>query len=142
MPKAHQGGRMLVGSLTAPPTIMEAPSSQKEAPKTAVMPEEQYLEITPDFRVSLTEADQILTEYRSEMLPAFPFCPPPNLGAKQMLQEQPLLLKAIINACRPRPWPVKGTVDEWFRSYLAHHIVVLNEKKLEHLQVILILVAW
>lgn len=138
--------RRVGGYSATPPTIPEAPLPQMTAQtpcRTASSLEpEQHVDIVPGFSVSLPEAAQLLNEYRTEMLPAFPFCPVPNMGARQMLQEQPLLLKAIINSCRPPLWPLKGVVNEWFRSHLAHRIVVVNEKSLEHLQTILLLIAW
>lgn len=103
---------------------------------------DQYIDFVAGFRVSFAEADRILHEYRTDMLPNFPFVPISHCSARDMYNEQPLLLKTIISSCRPQPTTVENVIDQWYREYFAYNIVVLNESRLELLQAILIFVAW
>ncbi|PYI03928.1 hypothetical protein BO78DRAFT_373902 [Aspergillus sclerotiicarbonarius CBS 121057] len=52
--------------------------------------------IASGFQVSFTEADQILQEYITTMLPEFPFVPLPSGNSFEMLKERPLLTKTIL----------------------------------------------
>lgn len=118
------------------PTIYNEPHRQSHRGS------EQSIDIVVDFSVTLLEADQILHEYTSSMLPNFPFVPITSHRAQDMYREQPLLLKAIISSCRPQMGSVRTSVDQWFREYFAYHVAVLNECRLELLQAMLVYVAW
>lgn len=103
---------------------------------------EQFIELAAGFRVTFAEADQILQEYKSHMLPHFPFVPMTHYSAHDMNREQPILLKTIITSSRPQTISVEKLISQWYREYFAYHIVVLNERRLELLQAILVFVAW
>ncbi|KAI2768047.1 hypothetical protein F4815DRAFT_450938 [Daldinia loculata] len=114
------------------------PSVLSSTPK----PPDEYIDFPAGLRVSLVEADQVLFEYRTTMQPSFPFIHLPPWSAREMLQDRPLLLKAIIYVCRPQPWPVKCEIEKWFREYFALHVIVQEERSLELLQAMLIYIAW
>ncbi|KAI1655964.1 hypothetical protein F4813DRAFT_365923 [Daldinia decipiens] len=141
-PQTQQlGPRMSYGevgnSYTISPNV-GIPSALSSVPK----PPEEYIDFPAGFRVSVVEADQVLFEYRTTMQPSFPYVNLPPWSAREMLQDRPLLLKAIIYVCRPQPWPVKCEIEKWFREYFALHVVVQEERSLELLQAILIYIAW
>ncbi|ETS78504.1 hypothetical protein PFICI_10566 [Pestalotiopsis fici W106-1] len=130
------------GSRITPSTLplTSQPSGTALAQTAAIS--EETIEIVPGFCVSFLEADQILEDYRSNMLSQFPFVPIPFTKSQDIYHSQPLLVKAIIYASRPQNAPMTDKVNRWFREYFAHHIVVLNEKSLEILQAILVFLAW
>lgn len=103
---------------------------------------EGNIDFVPGFRVSFSEADQILVEYRTVMLLQFPFVPISSCTAHEMYEDQPLLLKTIVYTCRPQSWPLQEATDRWFREQFAIRIVILNEKSLELLQSLLVYIAW
>ncbi|OTB17135.1 hypothetical protein K445DRAFT_21325 [Daldinia sp. EC12] len=142
-PEAQEYATQLpYGELANPYTKTSNVSMPSSIPPLTFKPPDGYIDFPAGFRVSLIEADQILFEYRTTMQPNFPFIHLPPRSAREMLQDQPLLLKAIIYVCRPQPQAVKCEVEKWFREYFALHAVVNEERDLELLQVILIYIAW
>lgn len=103
---------------------------------------EQAIEIIPGFKMSFEEADLLLQEYMSTMLPQFPFVPLETGSVVEMSREQPILLKAILFTCRPPSQSIRAEFEQWFRQYIAHQVVVLGAKRLELLQAIIIFLAW
>jgi hypothetical protein len=103
---------------------------------------EQYIDIAHGFRMLVTEADAVLREYMTAFLQHFPFVPIPHHDSQELLNERPLLLKTILSICRPQPYPARAVINRWIREQVAHQVVVLNEKRLELLQVILVSCAW
>ncbi|KAJ5627304.1 hypothetical protein N7528_004731 [Penicillium herquei] len=103
---------------------------------------EESISIVPGFEVTFSEADEILEEYMTTMLPEFPFIPIPSKNSSQMLEDKPLLLKTILWACRPPPPEVSAAFEHWFRQHIATQTVTLMKKDLELVQAILIFLAW
>ncbi|OQE18700.1 hypothetical protein PENSTE_c017G09783 [Penicillium steckii] len=128
-----------------PPMTIQA--SDQDQPTSASTDQEKNLLhgsifIVPGFEVSLSEADQVLEEYMTTMVPEFPFVPFPSKNSSQMLKDKPLLLKTILWVCRPPPPEVSATFESWFRQYIANETVVLMNKNLELVQAILVFLAW
>ena len=98
--------------------------------------------IVPGFEVSFPEADQILQEYMTTMVPEFPFVPLSTKNSSSMLKDKPLLLKTILWVCRPPPPEVSAVFESWFRQHVANETVVLMHKDLELVQAILVFLAW
>lgn len=88
------------------------------------------------------EADQVLQEYMTVMLPQFPFVPLPCHNAYDMFKDKPLLLKTILWVCRPPKPEAFAAFESWLRQHIAHQTVVLSNKSLELVQAILIFLAW
>ncbi|KAI8957487.1 hypothetical protein F5Y11DRAFT_339569 [Daldinia sp. FL1419] len=130
------------GELINPYTVTSNPGIPSTISSLIPKPSDDYIDMPAGFRISLVEADQVLFEYRTMMQPNFPFVHLPPWSAREMLQDRPLLLKAIIYVCRPQPWPVKCEIEKWFREYFALHVVVQEERSLELLQTILVYIAW
>ncbi|KAH8660104.1 hypothetical protein BX600DRAFT_467243 [Xylariales sp. PMI_506] len=135
-------------ALDQPPSFVVAWSQDIPHPppshfsQSSVSDKHEYIEFVAGFRVSFAEADRILHEYLTDLLPTFPFVPITHCSARDLYDEKPLLLKTIIYSCRPQPPSVQSAIDRWYREYFAYHIVVLNERRLELLQSILVFVAW
>ncbi|KAI5461254.1 hypothetical protein BGZ63DRAFT_230818 [Mariannaea sp. PMI_226] len=103
---------------------------------------EQVVEIAPGYKMSFEEAEHVLHEYMTTMLPQFPFVPLASTNVYEMSREQPVLLKVILHACRPPSQSIRAEFEQWFRHQIAHQIVVLGARRLELLQAILIFLAW
>ena len=100
------------------------------------------ISVVPGFEVSFSEADQVLREYMTSMLPEFPFVPLASTSSFNMLKDSPLLLKVILWVCRPPKPEVSSVFESWFRQHIANEIVVLMNKNLELVQAILVFLAW
>ncbi|KAE8143604.1 hypothetical protein BDV38DRAFT_276688 [Aspergillus pseudotamarii] len=98
--------------------------------------------IVPGFEVSFLEADQILQEYMTTMVPEFPFVPLSTRNSYSMLKHKPLLLKTILWVCRPPPPEISAVFESWFRQHVANETVVLMNKDLELVQAILVFLTW
>lgn len=118
----------------------DTPTSSRNPPQPVVT---QYVEIVPGFQMTFQEADQCLHEYRSNFTPSFPFVPIPiTMSAYELHEAADFLLRTILIVVAPQTLAVQRSVQKWFRQYLAQHLVVEQERRLELLQAILIFVAW
>lgn len=98
--------------------------------------------IVPGFEISFAEADQVLQEYMTTMVPEFPFVPLSSEKSSDMFKDKPLLLKTILWVCRPPPPEASSAFENWFRQHIANQTVVLMNKDLELVQAILVFLAW
>lgn len=127
---------------------LQTPSSatQSSSPKSHV-PAPGYIDIIPQphgyLRISMSEAERLLKLYQDDYHPKFPFVPVPrNTGAQDLFQKQPFLFRTIIQIVAPQNAAVQRAFTAWFREYIATHIVVKQEKRLDLLQAILLFIAW
>lgn len=103
----------------------------------------EYIEIVPGFRMTFDEADRALNLYRSVYAPYFPFVLiPVMLTAYELHDKKPFLFRTIISVTAPQSPVTQSEIKLWFREYIAQHVVVNNEKRLEILQAILVHLAW
>lgn len=98
--------------------------------------------IVPGFEIPFLEADRVLQEYMTSMLPQFPFVPLPCHNAYDMFKDKPLLLKTILWVCRPPGSETYAAFERWLRQHVAHQTVVLGNHSLELVQTILVFLAW
>lgn len=121
-------------------------SSHDLAPERAAMHTPaggESVEIVKGFRVTFFEADRALNLYRSLYSPYFPFVPiPAMMPACELHDRSPFLFRAVVAVTTPQSPAVQAEYHLWFRQYVAQHVVVNNEKRLEILQAILIHLAW
>lgn len=103
----------------------------------------ESVEIVKGFRVTFFEAERALNLYRSIYSPYFPFVPiPVMMTAYELYDRSPFLFRSIVTITTPQSPVVQAEYRLWFREYVAQHVVVNNEKRLEILQAILIHLAW
>lgn len=103
----------------------------------------ESVEIVKGFRVTFFEADRALNLYRSIYSPYFPFAPiPAMMTAYELYGRSPFLFRSVVALTTPQSPAVQAEYRLWFREYVAQHVVVNNEKRLEILQAILIHLAW
>ncbi|KAJ5158515.1 uncharacterized protein N7500_008166 [Penicillium coprophilum] len=127
-------------SVTHPPTP-DHPQAQTLYRTLSTSSSPRPICIFPGFEISLSDADQILQEYRTTMLPEFPFVPVSPGSFSDMANERPFLAKVIIYVCRPPPGSLVE-FENWFRQHVSHEAVVLVNKSLELVQAILVFLAW
>ncbi|KAL1907830.1 hypothetical protein Sste5344_006458 [Sporothrix stenoceras] len=102
-----------------------------------------HIEVLPGLKVTFTDADLALNEYRKTYSPHFPFVPLPNdLVAFDFFQTQPFLLKVILQVVLPQSPQMQRDGKRWFREQIALHVVTNEEKSVPLLQAILLYVAW
>lgn len=134
-----------ITTLTAPFShTNRQPSSH--SPSIAIAsssPDEQSnIEIVDGMDMTFEEADITLEEYTNHMLPQWPFVALSGLGAREMYEKTPLLLKTVLIVCRPPPSEYYTAFEKWFRQHVAYRIVVELEKSTEILQSIIVFLGW
>lgn len=101
------------------------------------------LELLPGFRISQAQAQTALDTYRREYVPAHPFVPLPEaLTAGELYAQSRFLFWTVMSVVVPTGGSVQHDVRAWFRKYLAEHVVIRQEKRLDVLQAILIYLGW
>lgn len=105
-------------------------------------PTEQSIALSDTFRITYDEADRKLDYYKTERMSNFPFVLTPVSRAQVMVQQSPMLLRAILYSCREPSWPNMAAMEQSFRQSIASRVVVHDERSLDVLQAILIFVAW
>lgn len=114
-------------------------SKEEFRPKSAG----EVVEIVKGFRVSFYEADRALNLFRSIYSPYFPFVVVPVMTTSSDLYERSsFLFRTIVAVTVPQSPAVQADFKSWFKEYIAQHVVVNNERRLEILQAILIYLAW
>jgi hypothetical protein len=97
----------------------------------------------PSFKIPADQAETYLDIYRREYEHQFPFVIiPTSTLATTLHHESPALFWVIMSVIVPQPSDVQLDVKKWVRQYIAEQVVVLQEKRLELLQVILIYLGW
>lgn len=128
-------------------------NSPKAPPDTAVPgfraqnrpspPGNESVEIIPGFRMTFFEADRALNIYRSLYAPYFPFVTIPVMAtAYDFYEKTPFLFRTIVSVAAPQAPNTQSEFRDWFRRYIAEHLVVNNERRLEILQALLVHMAW
>ncbi|KAL4877829.1 hypothetical protein BJY04DRAFT_230432 [Aspergillus karnatakaensis] len=99
-------------------------------------------ETSPGVEISFAEADRVLGEYMTTMLPQYPFVPVPSCNAQDLYRHKPLLLRTVLWVCRPGKPDEYARFETWFRQHIAHETVICMKKDLELVQAILVFLAW
>lgn len=103
----------------------------------------ESVEIIPGFRMTFYEADRALNIYRSLYAPYFPFVTIPVMAtAYDLYEKTPFLFRTIVSVAAPQAPNTQSDFKEWFRRYIAEHLVINNERRLEILQALLVHMAW
>lgn len=127
---------------TGPNTGTNSPNLASDRDGRSITTPES-VEIISGFRVTFLEADRALNLYRSVYSPYFPFVIIPAMRTAYDLYEQsPFLFRTIVAVTTPQSPVTQTDFKAWFREYVAQHVVINNERRLEILQAILIHLAW
>lgn len=129
------------------PTSTVQSSSPGSEPTKSYIPPTACIDIIPQpygyLRITMCEAERLLKLYQTDYHPRFPFVPiPRNTTAQDLFQRQPFLFRTIIQIVAPQSAALQRGIIAWFREYIATHIVVKQEKRLDLLQAILLFIAW
>ncbi|KAK3951534.1 hypothetical protein QBC32DRAFT_160940 [Pseudoneurospora amorphoporcata] len=129
------------------PTSTIQSSSPGSEPTKSYIPPTAYIDIIPQpygyLRITMCEAERLLNLYQTDYHPRFPFVPiPRNTTAQDLFQRQPFLFQTMIQIVAPQSAALQRGFTGWFREYIATHIVVKQEKRLDLLQAILLFIAW
>ncbi|KAK7743268.1 hypothetical protein SLS53_004353 [Cytospora paraplurivora] len=113
-------------------------ATRPPAPSTA-----GSVQIIPGFTMTFYEADRALNLYRSLYAPYFPFVTVPVMvTAYELTQNSPFLFRTIVSVTTPQSPAIQADFKVWFRHYIAEHVVINNERRLELLQALLVHIAW
>lgn len=148
----HSQARLVPAAGVVPPASVAtggepgtAASSSYLDPERATRPSAagESVDIVKGFRVTFFEAERALNIYRSIYAPYFPFVPiPVMMTAYELYDRYPFLFRNIVVVTTPQSPAAQAEYRVWFREYIAHHVIVNNERRLEILQGILIHLAW
>ncbi|KAK2613327.1 hypothetical protein N8I77_000248 [Diaporthe amygdali] len=106
-------------------------------------PGNESVEIIPGFRMTFYEAERALNIYRSLYAPYFPFITIPVMAtAYDLYEKTPFLFRTIVSVAAPQSPTTQADYKVWFRHYIAEHVVINNERRLEILQALLVHMAW
>lgn len=105
-------------------------------------PRSGSISIVSGIEITFLEADQVLQEYMTTMLPQFPFVPLPCHSAYDMFKDKPLLLETKLWVCRHPEPEACAAFERCLRQHIAHQTVVLGNHSLELVQTILVFLAW
>lgn len=76
-------------------------------------------------------------------MPRYPFVIiPETKDAFTLLNESRCLFWTVMASVAPQSSAVQREFKKWFRQYIAEHVVVRQEKRLDLLQAILIHLGW
>lgn len=122
-------------------------SSPGSKPTKSYIPPTAYIDIIQQpygsLRITMGEAERLLKLYQTDYHPRFPFVPiPRHTTAQDLFQRVPFLFRTIIQIVAPQSPALQRGFTAYFREYLATHIVVKQEKRLDLLQAILLFIAW
>lgn len=143
----HTNARLIPPAGLVPPASITASAAAEHSPHlvpdrpttTAV----ESVEIFRGFRVTFLEADRALNLYRSIYSPHFPFVNIPVMTSPyDLFEKAPFLFRTIVAVTTPQGPAMQTEFKLWFREYVAQHVVVNNEARLEILQAILVHLAW
>lgn len=95
-----------------------------------------------NLRVSLKEADELLSHFQSKKV-YFPFVDiPENILAASMAKTRPFVFLAILTISATRRPLLQRKLDERFRRVLSERIVLQGDKSLDYVQGLLVYLAW
>lgn len=64
------------------------------------------------------------------------------LSSYDLYEKAPFLFRTIVAVTMPQGPMMQAEFKMWFREYVAQHVVINNEARLEILQAILVHLAW
>lgn len=100
-------------------------------------------ELMPGFRLTTTQAETYLDDYRLDLTPRYPFVViSPRTSPSELYSREPGLFWAVMGAVVPLSGELQLEVKKWLRQYIAEHVVVQRERRLGLLQTILVYIAW
>lgn len=118
-------------------------SAYRGAARSQALAPADSVEIIPGFTITFYEADRALNLYRSLYAPCFPFVTiPVMVTAYELFERSPFLFRTIVSVTTPQSPAMQADYKIWFRHYIAEHVVINNERRLEVLQALLVHVAW
>lgn len=87
--------------------------------------------------------DALLYIYRTNMVSQFPFVVVPyTLSATELAQARPFLYKTVLMAASYHDKAGQTRMTKEIFQYLSEHMIMGNEKSLDLLQGLLVLMAW
>ncbi|CAN8103248.1 unnamed protein product [Discula destructiva] len=138
-------GLVRPASIAAGGNSLRSTESPSFAPERDTRPSaaDESVEIVKGFRVSFYEADRALNLFRSIYSPYYPFVTiPVMMTSSELFDTTPFLFRTVVAITTPQLPAIQAEYKMWFREYVAQHVVVNGERRLEILQAILIHLAW
>jgi hypothetical protein len=134
-------------SRLGPPLLERLPPVEITPPSLPVLREPllhvESIDIIRGLKITYQEADHALDQYRTVYSPYFPFVPiSPQTTAYDLYHKQPFLFRTIVQVSLPQSPQVQMDMKRWFREYIAQHMIIQQERRLELLQAILVFSVW
>ncbi|KAL6892907.1 hypothetical protein HDV57DRAFT_513171 [Trichoderma longibrachiatum] len=90
-----------------------------------------------------TEAETLLSRFKSSFVPNFPFVTlPASQNAHHLRQHEPLLFLAVVSAVVPSAHPIRKLLADEIMQHITSRVVASSERNLGLLRALLVLCAW
>lgn len=98
---------------------------------------------SPPFGLTWVQADRALNMFRREFTINFPFVIiPEHMTAKELIKTKPALCRAVILVSAPLPSARLDKIKRNVLAYLSQQIIVEDQRDVELLQALLVVIAW
>ncbi|PYI21327.1 hypothetical protein BO99DRAFT_328277 [Aspergillus violaceofuscus CBS 115571] len=126
---------MQASEMPSPSTVSNT-SSQPSA-----IPEPLNSFITRGF-LSITEGEELLLKFRTDLMPLFPFVIVPETSFVELGKQSPFLLQCVITACLEHKPDLQQKLELEARAVISTRIVMNMERDMDLLRGLLVHIAW
>ncbi|RAH46053.1 uncharacterized protein BO95DRAFT_431598 [Aspergillus brunneoviolaceus CBS 621.78] len=105
------------------------------------IPEPLHKSITRGL-LSITEGEELLSKFRTELMPLFPFVIVPEASFVELGKQSPFLLLCIITACLEHRPDLQQKLELEARAVISTRIVMNMERDMDLLRGLLVHIAW
>jgi hypothetical protein len=100
-------------------------------------------DIIDDGLLSLARAEQLVQRFKTYRIPNFPFVViPEHVTAATLRHQAPSLFLAVVTVCLEDEGVLQSQLAEKFKEIVCNSLIMNNEKSLELLQALLVLLGW
>jgi hypothetical protein len=137
----NSGGNTIVAQSQFQPLVQQFPHTPSSGPSLSISPGQEAQESkNAGDNVS---PDALLYIYRNNMATQFPFpIIPDRVSAAELAQTKTFLYKTVLMAASYHEKTGQPRMTKEVFQYLSAHMIIANEKSLDSLQCLLVLMAW
>jgi hypothetical protein len=135
------GGNSMVAPSPFQPLVQQFPDTPNSGPSISISPGQEAQGSTNAEDTIFPDA--LLYIFRNNMASQFPFViVPDRVSAIELAQTKPFLYKAVLMVASYHDKTGQRKMTKDIFEYLSSHMIIANEKSLDLLQGLLVLMAW
>ena len=131
---------MMAAQPSYQPFIQQSPNTPSSSPSLSRSPGQEVQKGSNSEENVLPNA--LLYIYGNNMASQFPFVVLPELSAAELAQTKPFLYRTVLMAASYHDKAGQIRMAKEIFQYLSVHMIIENEKSLDLLQGLLVLMAW